>query len=144
MSWVKVYTHAVFSTKNRQPLLTDRIRQEVFQHIKENAKNKDIFIDHIGGYRDHVHCLISLNKELSISKTMQLIKGESSFWINRMNLISDKFAWQDDYWIVGLGESQLVSIRKYIRNQEQHHQKIGFETEVEILMKKYGWSLIKD
>ena len=61
-----------------------------------------------------------------------------------MNLISDKFAWQDDYWIVGLGESQLVSIRKYIRNQEQHHQKIGFETEVEILMKKYGWSLIKD
>ena len=40
MSYVKVYVHFIWSTKNRKPLLTDDIRGDVFNHILENAKKR--------------------------------------------------------------------------------------------------------
>ena len=83
MPWVKIWIHFVWSTKNREPFLNDEIRQKVFQHIRENAREKGIHIDFINGYVQHVHCLISLGTDQTIEKIMQLIKGESSFWINK-------------------------------------------------------------
>ncbi len=79
MPFVKVWIHFVWSTKNREPYLRDEIRQTVFQHIRENAQKKGIYLDLINGYTDHVHCLISLGTDQTIEKIMQLIKGESSF-----------------------------------------------------------------
>ena len=140
MSWVRIWVHLVFSTKNRETFLNSKeLRKKVFQHIKQNAKEKDIWLDCVNGYSDHAHCLISLNKEQSISKVAQLIKGESSFWINQNNLIEGKFIWQDDYWAVSVSESHLEQTRQYIFNQEEHHSKITFKEEVDEFMKKYGW-----
>ena len=144
MSWVRVYIHLVFSTKNREPFLNSiELRKQVFQHIKNNAKEKEIWLDCVNGWQDHAHCLISLGKEQSISKIAQLIKGESSFWINQNSLTENKFEWQDDFWAVGVSESHLESIRKYIHNQEEHHYKKSFTNEVNDFMKKYGWSFTK-
>ncbi len=112
MSWVRVYMHLVFSTKNRQPFLNSaELRKKVFQHIKSNADEKGIWLDCINGYQDHAHCLISLGKEQTISKVAQLIKGESSYWINQQNLTNEKFIWQDDFWVVGVSESHLASVK---------------------------------
>ena len=121
----------VFSTKNREPLLVSKeVRREVFRHIKQNAEQKEIRLDCINGYHDHAHCLISLNKEQNISKTSQLIKGESSFWINKNNVIKDNFSWQDDYWAVSVSESHVQSVREYIKNQEELHKKVSITDEV--------------
>src|SRR6267378_848593 len=90
MPFVKVWIHFVWSTKNREPFLTDGIRQKVFQHVRENASEKEIYLDTIGGYVDHVHCLISLGTDQTIEKIMQLIKGESSFWINKNRLVKTR------------------------------------------------------
>jgi len=135
----------VFSTKNREPFLNPlELRKNVFQHIKKNAEEKGIWLDSVNGYSDHAHCLISLGKEQSISKVAQLIKGESSFWINQNNLTFQKFIWQDDYWAVGVSESHLESVRKYIHNQEAHHSKNSFSEEINQFMEKYGWEIIKE
>ena len=145
MSWVRVYIHMVFSTKNRTAFLNSpELRKNVFQHIKENAKEKEIWLDCVNGYQDHAHCLISIGKEQTISKVAQLIKGESSFWINKNNLTQDKFIWQDDYWAVGVSEKYLESVRQYIHNQELHHSKQTFAEEIKGFMNKYGWELIRD
>ncbi len=134
----------VFSTKNREPFLnTSEVKKNVFQHIKKNAEEKGIWLDCVSGYHDHAHCLISLGKEQSISKVAQLLKGESSFWINQQKLTTEKFIWQDDYWVVGVSESHLESVRKYIHNQELHHSKQSFADEIDVFMKKYGWSFVK-
>ena len=106
--------------------------------MKQNAIIKEIFLDSINGYSEHVHCLISLNKTQSISDVAQLIKGESSFWINKNKLTSNKFMWQDDYWAVSVSESMVPRTRSYILNQEEHHQKKNFKEEVDEFMKKYG------
>lgn len=143
MSFIKIYVHFVWSTKNRQPLLTKDIRKKVFNHIRENAKVKNIYIDFIGGYSDHVHCLISLNDDLSIGKIAQLIKGESSYWINKNKLTKTKFEWQDEYFAIGVNDEKIQIIRNYIANQEEHHRSVTFLDEYDKFIREYGFEIIK-
>ena len=143
MSFVKIWVHAVFSTKNREPLLTANIRQEGYSHIISNCHKKVIFLEAINGQSEHVHCLISLGKEQSIAKVAQLIKGESSFWINQENSTAKKFAWQDDYFAVAVSESLVKKVVKYIQNQDAHHAKKSFAAEVDEFMNKHGWAYVK-
>ena len=134
MPWIKVWVHFVWSTKNHEPYLTDEIRQKVFQHIRENARAKGIYIDYINGYVDHIHCLISLGADQTLEKIMQLIKGESSFWINKNNVSRIKFAWQDEYFAASISPSEIPAVRRYIANQEKHHRKTSFKDEIEGFM----------
>ena len=141
MSFIKIYVHYVWSTKNRHPFLTDDIRSNVFQHIKDNARIKNIFIDFINGYTDHIHCLIFLNDDLSIGKIAQLIKGESSHWINKNKLTAAKFEWQDEYLAIGVGDDKIQDVRNYLANQEEHHKKVTFQQEYEQFIKRYGFEI---
>ncbi len=134
----------VFCTKNRIPFLhTKDNRRKMLKHIKTNAQTKNIWLDSVNGYKEHAHCLISLGKEQNVSKVAQLIKGESSFWINRSGLLNRKFTWQDDYWAVGVSESHLEAVRTYIHSQEEHHREVSFKEEIDEFMKKYGWEKYK-
>ncbi len=144
MSYVRIWIHAVFSTKNREPLLDKANRLLLCKHIKENCEQKGIYIDHIGGYSDHIHVLLSLSKTQNIADTMQQIKGESSFWINKEGLLKEKLQWQDDYFAVSVSQSHVDRVRKYIAGQEAHHSKKIFAQEVNEFMQKYGWQYIKD
>lgn len=68
-SWVRIWVHLVFSTKNRISFLNSiELRNKVFSHISENAKQKDIWIDSVNGHQEHIHCLVSLGREQTISK----------------------------------------------------------------------------
>ncbi|OOV29348.1 transposase [Flavobacterium sp. LM5] len=143
MPFVKVYLHSVWSTKNRIPYLnTIELRQKVWNHIRENAIQKGIFIDFINGYSDHCHCLISLGVDQNIQKVIQLIKGESSFWINKNELTKEKFQWQEEYFAVSVSESVLDKVRDYIKNQETHHKKKTFQEEYDEFILKYGFKMI--
>lgn len=142
MPFVKTWIHLVWATKKRQPFLTKDIRFKVFTHIRENALKKNIYVDFVNGYTDHVHCLISLNQEQTIAKVVQLIKGESSFWINKNNLCKEYFEWQDDYFAVSVSESGVNRVREYIKNQEVHHGTKTFEQEYDEFIEKYGFSVM--
>ena len=120
-------------------MLCKEIRETVFSHIRENARAKGIFIDFIGGYLDHVHCLISMDTDQSISKIIQLVKGESSYWININKLTKLKFEWQNDYYGVSVNLKGLSRVRDYIKNQEAHHRKIPFQVEYEEFKKHIGF-----
>jgi REP element-mobilizing transposase RayT len=144
MPHVKVWIHFVWTTKNRHPFLTDTIRQKVFQHIRENARDKGIFLDHINGYREHVHCLISLGIEQTISWVVKMLKGESSHWINEQGLCPGKFQWQHEYFAVGVSESVVERVRLYIRKQEDHHLKQSFDVEFDQMINKFRFKRLMD
>lgn len=142
MPFVKIWVHVVFGTKNREPFLVKETREKVIAHILENAKSKGIFIDCINGFIDHLHILISLGSEENIAKVVNLIKGEISYWINKNKITKTKFEWADEYFAVSVSESQVDVLRKYIRNQEEHHKKKSFSEEYEEFMKKYGFKFL--
>ena len=137
MSWIRVWIHIVFTTKKRYPFLIDDIRPKVFAHMMENAKIKDLKVAIINGHADHAHCLLALNKDMTISKATQLIKGETSYWINKNNLLQRHFEWQDDYWAVGVSDSHYQKVYDYIANQEEHHKTETFAEEIERFIEKY-------
>ena len=137
MPFVKIYIHAVWSTKDRYPYLNGKTKEMLINHIKDYARSKDIYIDHINGGHDHLHVLISMCAEQNISSIMNLLKGESSHWINKQNITQDKFSWQDEYFAVSIGESQIDIIRKYIYDQESHHKKKTFMQEYGEFIKNY-------
>ncbi|WP_214072193.1 transposase [Mucilaginibacter sp. dw_454] len=88
------------------------------------------------------HCLISLGKDQNIAKIAQLLKGESSFWINQQNFIPNTFSWQDDYFAASVSESQKEQLVSYIKNQEKHHATKTFVQEIDEFIKRYGWQIL--
>jgi putative transposase len=129
--------HAVWATKNRQPILQKPQRFDLYKHIVENAKSKGIVITEIGGYTEHIHCLFELPSELSIAKSMQLIKGEASFWANKQNLFPNKIEWAEDYFAASVSESNLPKVIAYIQGQEEHHKQTTFAQEFEKFISEY-------
>ena len=143
MSYIKIWIHAVWTVKNREPLLTQNIRQELFNHIHKNALEKGILVEVVNGFQEHVHCLFRLKNDQTIEKVMQLIKGESTFWLNKSGLSNKKIYWQKEYFAVSVGESQVSRIKNYILNQEEHHKKKSWEEEYQEFMSNYGFKIIK-
>lgn len=142
MSFTKIWIHLVWATKKREPVLDKLARTKVFAHIRENARAKGIHVDFVNGYVDHVHVLVSLNADQTIAKIVQLIKGESAFWINKNNLTKERFGWQNDYFAVSVSESGINKVRDYIKNQEQHHSRKTLQQEYDEFIHKYGFNLI--
>lgn len=143
MPFVRIWIHFVWSTKCHEKLIHPAFRQEFFTHIRKNAFEKEIFLDCLNGVEDHVHALISLGSEQTISKIMQLLKGESSHWINKQGWLRGKFEWQDDYFAVSVSESGINAVRKYIANQEAHHKKKTFAKEYQEFIDKYGFDIVR-
>jgi putative transposase len=144
MPFVKIWIHAVWSTKNREHWLDKSFRHKLFDHIFKNALSKDILMEIVDGHSNHVHCLFRLKNDQSISKVMQLIKGESSFWLNQQKFNIEKFQWQEEYFAVSVSESKVNTTRAYIANQESHHRKKSFTQEYQQFIDKYNFQVFKD
>lgn len=137
MPYTKSFIHFIWATKNREPLITNDLKPLLLQHIKENSIQKGIFIDTLNCVSDHIHLLVSLGTEQTIAKTAMLIKGESSFWVNKQKLLRYKFEWQDEYIALSVSYSAIDKLRVYIRNQEEHHKKKTFTEEYNEFLKAY-------
>ena len=140
MPYTKVMIHLIWSTKARDKIISKELNPMLLNHIKENSIKKGIFIDRLNCVEDHIHLLISLGTEQTISKIAMLIKGESSFWVNKQKLIKEKFEWQDEYIALSVSESAIAKVRQYIENQEEHHRKKTFAQEYEEFLSVHGFS----
>jgi len=143
MSYVKIWIHAVWTVKKRQPVLNQNVRQVVFEHIYQNALEKGILIEVVGGHNNHVHCLFRLRNNQTLENVMQLLKGESSFWFNKNKISMNALKWQKEYFAVSVSESQVDVVKKYIRNQEEHHKKKTWDDEYNEFITKYGFKIFK-
>jgi putative transposase len=132
---INVYVHYVWTVKHRAEVLDKSFRIELFQHIKEEALKKNIFIDSINGVEDHVHCLVSLTATQTIAEVIKNIKGESSNWLNKKAFVQGHFKWQDGYGAFAVSPQNIKKVRNYIFNQEAHHKKQKFDDELEIFKK---------
>ncbi len=137
MPFTKIWIHLIWSTKNREKIITKELKPLLLDHIIENSKKKGIFIKIVNCVSDHAHVLLSLGREQSISKVVMLIKGESSNWVNKNKLVIGKFEWQDEHIAVSVSESVVDKVFDYIENQEEHHRIKSFEEEYNLFLTKY-------
>lgn len=127
MAKTSVWIHAVWGTKKRDRVLLSDQRAIICRHIIQNVQEKGFYVDMVDGYLDHLHCLMILKPGWTIAKQMQMIKGESAYWINKNKLLEQKLEWADGYFAASVSMGKLDIVRNYILHQEAHHRKCSFE-----------------
>ena len=137
-SFISCHLHCVWSTKNRMPLLDSDLRARLWPYLGGIARENKMKAIAVGGVTDHVHILISLPGTLSVAKGIQLLKGNSSKWINETFPKSASFAWQEGYGAFSVGVSGIEPTVAYIRNQEEHHRSRSFREEFLVMLRKHG------
>jgi len=136
-TYTQLYIQLVFAVKNRQAMLNKEIRPQIFKYISgiiSNFGHKSIIVN---GVSNHIHILIGLNPNKTISETVHEIKRSSSIYINKNKILKYKFAWQEGYGAFSYSKSQLDNIYNYILNQESHHKKTSFRDEYIQFLKKF-------
>jgi putative transposase len=132
--------HIVFSTKQREPLITENLREELYKYIGGIIRGEEGILIEIGDIDDHIHLLVKIKPSISISEMLNKIKANSSKWFNENQKSSRRFAWQEGYAAFSVSESQAPNVRDYIRNQREHHQRISFQEEFIAILEKHGVS----
>jgi REP element-mobilizing transposase RayT len=138
-TYSKLNYHIVYATKNRSPLITDAVRDDLYAYTGGVLRGNGGVLLTAGGMPDHVHLLAGWGTSISVAKMLQLIKTNSSKWMNeRPGAPLGKFGWQAGYAAFSVSESQIPVVRRYILNQEKHHRKISFRDELVELLKRHG------
>ena len=137
-SLAQVIIHIVFSTKNRDPFLSDAdIRKEMHSYLGGTCNKLDCPVIVAGGVSDHVHILLKFSRNISIAKLVGEIKRSSSKWIKTKGGMLTKFSWQNGYGVFSVGSSEIERVKSYILNQEEHHRKRSFQDEYRKFLREY-------
>ena len=125
--------HVVFSTKERQPAISDP--PKLWAYIAGVARNLDYEALAIGGTQNHIHLLVRLPSDVSVSQAVQKLKSNSSRWLRENGRW---LGWQEGYGAFSVSASNVDAVRHYIQNQAEHHRRRSFEAEFVALLKKSG------
>ena len=127
-----------FSTKNREPWISQPIEQRVWAYIGGVARAHRMTAIQVGGVEEHIHAVVIAPPTLSPSHIAQYLKGDSSRWIHEEFPKLRGFEWQDGYGCFTVGKSQIPDVIKYIKSQREHHRKKTFQEEYLELLGKHS------
>ena len=119
----KLYYHLVWSTHDRQPLITPSRETQLYRYIGCKVDSLGCSLHAIGGMEDHIHLVTSIPPKLSIADFVKHIKGGSAHKLNHSHPgANPKFRWQNEYGVCSLGSKQLDRAIAYVHNQKDHHK----------------------
>ena len=82
-SFIRVYIHYVFSTKDREPYIVPELEERLWEYMGGIARKNNMVALIINGTEDHAHVLLSLPSTITIAKAIQVVKGGSSHWVHQ-------------------------------------------------------------
>ena len=133
-SLAQLWTHIIFSTKNRYPFFkTTALRERAYDYMAGICRAQNCHPAIIGGAEDHIHLLVQLNKNIALSAFIEEVKKSCSKWLKTLDDNSNglnEFYWQGGYAAFSVSQSQLEAVKLYIKNQEQHHKNKNFQDEL--------------
>ncbi|MCX7914671.1 MAG: IS200/IS605 family transposase, partial [Thermodesulfovibrionales bacterium] len=122
-TFTQIYIHLVFSVKPRKNIIKEIYRDEIEKYIVGIINNLKCKVYAIYCNPDHIHILVSIHPQISISDLVRMIKNNSSKFINQKGWFKEKFNWQDGYGAFSYSQSHVDRVCKYILNQPNHHKK---------------------
>jgi putative transposase len=136
-SLARLHVHLVFSTKNREPIITDAVRGALHAYMATVLQNLGCAPVLINSVEDHTHLLFDLARTVSISQAVEDVKKASSKWIKTQGPEFASFAWQSGYGAFAVSESNVEAVREYIANQREHHRKKSFQEEYRQFLERH-------
>lgn len=137
-SYTSLFVHFIFSTKNRQKLIADDLKDRLWAYMGGIARENKMKPLAIGGIEDHVHLLVPLPSTLAVAKAIQFIKGGSSKWVHDTFPRYQYFKWQDGYGAFTVSVSRIEDTVTYINEQKEYHRSRSFQEEYLAFLKKHG------
>jgi len=129
--------HIVFSTKDRLPLITRDIADDLYAYIGGILRHHNSVLIEIGGMPDHAHLLVRLRAQHSVAEIVKVVKSNSSRWMNNQAQ-NAKFAWQSGYGAFSVSESQAWAVVRYLRSQVEHHRQRSFREEFVTILERHS------
>ncbi|MBI1319682.1 MAG: IS200/IS605 family transposase [Candidatus Hydrogenedens sp.] len=139
-TYFAVHVHVVFSTKDRRPLLSNEIQQELFPYLAGVAQTHESQAYIVGGHVDHIHALLSPGSMILIPNLVREMKRASSRWLKTKGEAYRDFAWQEGYGAFSVSQSNLVQVTQYIKFQHRHHKTYSFEEEYRRLLAVHNFA----
>src|SRR5947209_18220354 len=136
-TYTQIYIQVVFAVEWRQSLIVAEHKVELHKFITGIVRNDGQKLIAINSVPDHVHILIGLKPDLALSDLVRDIKANSSRFVNDEGWVRGRFNWQEGFGAFSYSHSQLDSVIRYIRNQQQHHAKRTFKSEYMTLLRKF-------
>lgn len=136
-----LYTHFIFTTLHRQPLISEKHRERIEKYITGIVNNNYSQLYAIYANPEHAHFLISLSPKYSEENIATIIAESSEKFINQNKLCNSHFAWQETASAFSVSKADVDKVCKYILNQPEHHRKVSFTEEFEEFMKFYQKTL---
>lgn len=136
-SLAKNLIHLIFSTKNRERLISDAVRPELHAYMATVLKNMESPAILINSVEDHVHILFCLHRKVALSSAVGDLKSASSKWLKTQSNELASFAWQAGFGGFSVSESNVPAVKTYIANQAEHHRKVSFQDELRSFLSKH-------
>jgi REP element-mobilizing transposase RayT len=136
-TFTQLYIQYIFAVKFRLACIQASWKESLHKYITGIFQENRHKMLQINSMPDHIHILVGLNPEQSISSIIQNVKAESSKWINDRELTPSKFAWQQGYGAFSYSRSHLSRVIRYIQQQERHHRKQTFLNEYKSFLKAF-------
>ena len=121
MPYWQLFYHVVWSTKNREPLLTPELEPLVYELVRSKTSNLEGKIFALNGMRDHVHLVASIPPKVAVATFIGQVKAFVSTRINQSQLVSFPFAWQEEYGLFSFDKKRLPHHVAYVERQKEHH-----------------------
>jgi len=125
-TYTQLHIQFVFAVKYRAALINKIWNDKLHGYITGIIQNYEHKMLQINSMPDHIHIFIGMRPHQSVSALMQIVKSESTNWINENEFCAFPFAWQKGYGAFSYAKSQVHNVIRYIQNQEKHHSKQNF------------------
>lgn len=129
-----VIVQIVFSTKDRQLFIDDRIAESLHAYLARIARDTKSECYRVGGVEDDVHLAIRLARTISQSELVEKLKSNSSKWIKGRGPSYSFFSWQRGYGCFSISRAHLDPLIAYISDQKEHHRTLDFKDEFHRVM----------
>lgn len=136
-----LYTHYIFTTLHRQPLIPEKHRERIEKYITGIVNNNGCQLFAIYANPEHVHFLVSRSPKISEEDLASVVAESSEKFIAQNNLSAAPFTWQRSAAAFSVSKSDVDRVCKYILNQPAHHRKVGFAEEYEQFLRFYQKTL---
>src|SRR5450631_3392741 len=120
-----LYTHFIFTTLHRLPLISERNRERIEKYITGIVNNNDSQLYAIFANPEHVHFLVSRSPKLSEEHLASIVTESSQNFISKNKLCSNQFGWQESAAAFSVSKSDIDKVCKYILNQPEHYRKVS-------------------
>lgn len=121
MPYCQLFYHLIWTTKNRQPLLTPKVEPVIHDFLRAKAIGLGATVFALNGTQDHIHLVVSIPSKIAVSRFVGQIKAVASTKFNKSQPDAPPFFWQNEYGAFTFGAKRLPNYIAYVECQKEHH-----------------------